>query len=381
MLVQTERLLSLYRTLIQIPSVVGDEHEIAQFLAEELENIGLETRIHRYGAENRPNLIARLRGDEPGPRLLLSGHLDTVPVHNGWNTDPFQPVEKDDRVYGLAACDMKGGLAAMVEAVRIFSQPKRSLKGEVILAFSSDEEGSSEGTYAMLREGLVQADMAIVGECRFNPMMLGFRGRYSMDIAVEGQVAHASRYPQEGENALISAARLAVELERLPVGEHPEMGKGSPCLRRLSGGEPTVLKVPDHAEMMYERYVVPGETQESVWQQVEELVDRLGLTDKVSLAWSKRKGPFLEGFATDESELIVQLASQVFAEVTGQSPRYGYDPSVCDANYIAQMLKIPVLTFGPSGANWHAPNEYGLKSEVIAASRVYLGIMEELQRI
>lgn len=376
---QHDRLLKLYKELIAIPSVVGEEDEIATFLAEYLEGAGFTVQLHRYGEQKRPNIIARLGGHTPGPRVLYSGHLDTVPVHEGWETDPFTPVEEGDRVYGLGSCDMKGGLAAMVEGARSFAQAKPDFAGEVILAFSSDEEGGSEGTYAMLSEGLVEADMAVVGECRFNPMMLGFRGRYSLDITVKGEVAHASQYPELGENALINAARLAIGLEELPVGEHPQMGHGSGCLRYFAGGEPRVLKVPDSCRLMYERYVVPGETQEHLWNQVQGLVGELGLTGKVALAWTKRKGPFLEGFAIQESESIVRAASQAYAEVMGATPGYGYDPSVCDANYISQLLKIPVLTFGPSGANWHAPNEYGLKSQVMAAARIYQLILEKLQ--
>ncbi|MBO8126365.1 MAG: M20 family metallopeptidase [Firmicutes bacterium] len=375
---QTERLLKLYKDLIRIPSVVGEEEEVAAFLADHLTAAGFEVQVHRYGEEARPNVVARLKGEEAGPKILLSGHLDTVPVHDGWETDPFQPVEEGDRVYGLGACDMKGGLAAMIEAARSLAESGEAFRGEIILGFTSDEEGRSEGTYSLIQDGLIEADMAVVGECRFNPMVLGFRGRYSLDIEVRGEVAHASEYPLKGENALINAARLAIGLEELPVGEHPAMGKGSACLRYFSGGEPRVLKVPDYCKLLYERYVVPGESQEQIWEQVQKLVSALGLAGKVSVSWSKRKGPFLEGFAVSEDEEIVRAAAAAFQEVTGEKPGYGYDPSVCDANYISQLMKIPVLTFGPSGANWHAPNEYGLKSQVIAAAQVYLGMLQRL---
>lgn len=366
-----DRLISLYKNLISTPSVIGSEGPIAEFLADHLESAGIRAEVHRWGDQGRPNLIARVRGSSPGPRLLFLGHLDTVPVQAGWKTDPFTPVEDGDRVYGLGACDMKGGLAAMVEAAVTAVEQGKPISGELILAFTSDEEGASLGTYQAIEAGLLAADMAVVGECRFDPIILGFRGRYTLDITVHGKTAHASRYPEKGENAIISAARLAEALEAIEPLEHPEMGRGSGCVRHIEGGTRLTLQVPDSCRIFYERYVVPGETNEMVLAQVRKAAERLGLSEKVEIKFTERKSPFLEGFATSRDSRVVTVLAEAFKEVCGRPPRFGYDPSVCDANYLANLLGIPVVTFGPSGGDFHAPNEFGLKSEVIKAADIY----------
>ena len=83
--------------MIKIPSVVGAEGELAEYLRGELDSLGLEAEMHEV-EPGRPNVYARLVGDGPGKRLNFNGHTDTVPVVEGWETNPFTPVSKDGRL-------------------------------------------------------------------------------------------------------------------------------------------------------------------------------------------------------------------------------------------------------------------------------------------
>ncbi len=373
-----QRLIDLYFQLVRIPSMTGQEGPIAAFLAEYLERVGLEVELVHLTPE-RPSLIARTK-ETPGPSVLLSGHLDTVPVLEGWKTDPFEPLQDGNKVYGLGACDMKGGLAAMIESVHTLLE-EGTLGGTAIMAFTCDEELNSEGTYQVIERGL-RADHAIVGECRFDPMVIGYRGRYSMELTVQGESAHASRYPKEGRNALITASKLAVKLDNLatPI-EHPLMGRGTPIVRWMEAGNRRALLVPDSAKLYYERYVVPGENKESVWQEVEEVIDSLGLRDQVLQQWTPRKTPFLEPFAFEADTPVVQALSTAYQRIIGREPQLTFDPSVCDANYLGGLLGIPTCTFGPSGQNWHAPNEFGYLDQVVASADIYAAALQALWNI
>ncbi len=104
--------LRLLEEMIAIDSVVGHEGELADYLRNELEALGLRVELHEV-EPGRPNVYARMEGDGSGRRLNFNGHTDTVPVVEGWETDPFKPVVKGGRLHGLGACDMKAGIACL----------------------------------------------------------------------------------------------------------------------------------------------------------------------------------------------------------------------------------------------------------------------------
>lgn len=213
--------------------------------------------------------------------MLLIGHIDTVDVTlENWKTDPFRATEIDGKVYGRGAMDMKGGLACLLSTLEYFAAHPERFSGKILAAFVSDEEGLSRGTYALCDEGVLKADYAVMAECRFTNAAIGFRGRYSFEVTVRGQSAHASRYPRRGENALISAGKLAAAIEALPTKSHPKLVGGTWCVRYMSGGNPDTLVVPDSCYVFVDRYVVPGETAEDCIAQIRSAAAGLGLDAK-----------------------------------------------------------------------------------------------------
>ena len=374
----SQRLIARYLDMIKIKSVYGNELDLARFIMEELISMGLSPETCLYqGKEESPSVTARIEGKRPGPKVLLIGHLDTVDVTKGWKTDPFMPHEDDDRVYGLGAMDMKGGLSAIMETARYFTE-HRKFNGEIILAFVSDEEGLSRGTHALLSNGMLDADMAIMAECRFESAAVGFRGRYSFLVEVGGKTAHASKYPAEGENAVISASKLAIEIENLPTLIHERLGGGTWCIRNIEGGIKDTLSVPDSCELFVDRYVVPGEDMESCTAQIMKAAQKLGLAGKISVSLTKRSTPFMESFEIDTDSVLVNSLCSNYEKATGKSLPLVYDKSVCDSNYLSVIGKIPTITFGPSGENMHGANEYGYKSQIIMAANIYQQTLKDI---
>jgi succinyl-diaminopimelate desuccinylase len=374
-----ERLRSTYFDLLKIPSVTGSEEDIARYVAGQLETLGLAvTWVYPDEGTKWPSLMARMEGTDPNtPSLLLIGHLDTVAVTQGWRTDPFVPVVEGDRVYALGACDMKGGLAAILETVRVLMEEGTVLQGTLHLAFASDEEGLSRGSHEMLRRGL-KADMAIMAECRFQQAAIGFRGRYGFLVHVDGISAHASRYPHVGENALISASRLAIAIEALETADDPYMGKGTWCIRHIQGGIRDTLSVPDRCELFVDRYVVPGETAASCAEQIGKAAEKLGIGNRVRVELAPRNTPYMEGFRIPEEHPLVSTLQEAYERNVGRPLELGYDPSVCDSNYLVVLGNIPTVTFGPSGEGLHGPNEYGSLREISQATAIYLDTVRNL---
>lgn len=225
-----ERILQRWYDMIAIRSVNGHEAAMADYVANVLRELGMEPHYSYFEedtARQRPSVWSVLDSGRPGKTVLLIGHLDTVDVSDRWKTDPFVPTEIDGKVYGRGAMDMKGGLAALLETLTYYASHTDEICGKILACFVADEEGLSKGTYQLVAEDVIHADYAIMGECRYDNVAVGFRGRYSFEVTVHGQTAHASHYPEVGENALISGGRLAAAIEALPTLQHPHLNHGT----------------------------------------------------------------------------------------------------------------------------------------------------------
>ncbi|MFR5406443.1 MAG: M20 family metallopeptidase [Oscillibacter sp.] len=194
-----ERILQRWYDMISIRSVNGHEAQMADYVANVLRELGMDPHYSYFEEDTaceRPSVWSVLDSGRPGKTVLLIGHLDTVDVSDRWKTDPFTPTEIDGKVYGRGAMDMKGGLAAILETLTYYAAHLDEINGKILACFVADEEGLSKGTYQLVAEDVIHADYAIMGECRYDNVAVGFRGRYSFEVTVHGQTAHASHYPR-----------------------------------------------------------------------------------------------------------------------------------------------------------------------------------------
>ncbi|MCI5851244.1 MAG: M20/M25/M40 family metallo-hydrolase [Sutterellaceae bacterium] len=377
-----EKVIRRWYDLISINSVDGNEINAADYVSKELRGMGLEPHLSWFEGDTerrRPSVWTVLDSGKPGKTFLLIGHIDTVAVKpEQWRTDPFTPTLVDGKVYGRGAMDMKGGDAAVLTALEYFSEHREEFSGRIMACFVSDEEGLSQGTYGLVAEDVIHADYALMAECRYDNVAVGFRGRFSFEVTVKGKSGHASRYPEVGENALISAGKLAAAIEALPTKSHPKLHHGTWCVRRLEGGSTGALIVPDSCYMFVDRYVVPGETAEICISQIEGAAEELGLGEKVEVRLKPRKSPYMQSFAIPEDHPLVVSLRRHYEEVDGKPLAIEYDPSVCDSNILAVSLGIPVVTWGPSGGNMHGDNEWGVPYQVINALEVYKRIVRDM---
>ncbi|WZL73826.1 M20/M25/M40 family metallo-hydrolase [Clostridiaceae bacterium 35-E11] len=378
-MINEKRLIDNYLEMIRIKSISGNEKNLADYIYKKLSSLGLEPRYVYYDEEKKesPCVIAEIKGKELGPTLLMIGHIDTVDVANGWETNPFEPVIEGDKVYALGAMDMKGGLSCILETAEYIVENNIELKGNLVLAFACDEEVLSRGTYKMIQEGL-KADMAIMAECRFEDAAVGFRGRYSIEVNVKGKTGHASKYPYVGENAIIKASKLAVAIESLGTKTHEYLGEGTWCIRYIEGGYQKTLSVPDHCYLFVDRYVVPGEDFAYCKMQIEEAAENLGMKEDVEIQLKERPLPYMDAFSIPQDHEIVKIVSKNYKEVVGKELGYAYDKSVCDSNFLVTVANIPTITFGPSGGNMHAANEYGYVSQIKHAAKIYIKTVEDI---
>ncbi len=254
----------LLRDLVAIDSVnptlvpgAAGEAAIAQRLVQEFEAMGLPVEVQEV-APGRPNVVATLEGRAPGRSLMLCGHIDTVGVAG--MAAPFTPVERDGRLHGRGAQDMKSGVAAMIDAVRVVAASGGLAAGRVIVACVVDEEHSSIGADALVTRW--RADAGVVTEPTDLDIAVAHKGFEWARIDTIGRAAHGSR-PAEGIDAILHMGRVLSRCRRWmrhckAGARHARLGTASLHASLIEGGR-ELSSYPDHCTLQLERRTLPGE--------------------------------------------------------------------------------------------------------------------------
>jgi acetylornithine deacetylase len=282
-------------------------------------------------------VIAVARGGRGGRSLLLNAHLDTVGVA-GMNA-PFDPRIEHGRLYGRGAYDMKGALAAILDAAAKVGD----VRGDVIVTAVADEELASIGTAAVLER--VHADAAIVVEPTELRLAIAHKGFVGFEIETQGVAAHGSR-PHLGVDAIAKMGPVLVALkqldERLQAGaQHTLVGPGSVHASLIEGGQ-EFSSYPARCLLSGERRTIPGETTE----QVEAELRLLAADADWRLTVSR------EPFEISPDEPFVQLVGRISAETDPVGVSFWADSGLIAAE------GIPTLLYGPSGDGAHAEVEW-----------------------
>lgn len=399
-------IIEVLKEMISIPTVNPPGRDYGEFVkaaAEWLEAAGMEVRSHRVPddvvgryyewAKGWPRyvLVARRCSDE-GPTLHLSGHYDVVPPGEGWSvTDPFTPKVVGGRLYGRGAVDMKGGLAAIVGAVRALAESDWRIRGCVEVSMVPDEEtGGETGTKWMLDEGLVRPDYVVVTEpSGVANIWHGNKGNLWFRFVVEGKQAHASS-PWEGLNAFEGAVLLAKmfmdEYKPLIESKVSRFDYGDPRAARgvaTMGGEvrcgEKINILPGRCSFSVDRRLIIEESVEEVRKEVEDFLRRareklehLGYRVGVEyVGWSE------PAYTDPDSELINSLADAV-EEVTGVRPSRTVCAGGLDTRYF-MAAGAQAATYGPGPLDLaHQVDEYVNIDDVVNVSRVLVRLAKKL---
>jgi acetylornithine deacetylase/succinyl-diaminopimelate desuccinylase-like protein len=366
--------IELTKKLIEIESITGNENEIAQFIASQLDFVDFTMqKVEGFG----PNVIAKHITNSEKPVIILNCHMDTVEVMQGWESDPFTPKIEGNRLYGLGACDMKAGCAI---AIDVFKRAVEMDKN-IIFTAVSDEEGNSKGSYVLLekmkQEQLKEGNLnmlCLISEDTDEKIKLGARGRYVVDIDVFGCSAHGAT-PECGTNAIVKATRIVDAINHLPLDEHPIMGKGSFCILKIEGGGDS-LSVPDRCTIRVDRHTVPGEDKNRIMGDFDALLKKLDLNCEYKLSFMKRDTPFLKPYILDSENPWAKKFLLAYRDSYEKQPEISYGKSVGDFNAFGNLM--PTIVFGPSGENIHGPNECVFMDSIERCRNLYLKFISQI---
>lgn len=375
----------LLQKLISLPSVnpmggpdTGEiyyELRVADFLISWARELDIEPILQPV-AEGRPNVILLWRNPHrpDAEVLLLDAHQDTVPVE-GMTIPPFEPVIRDGRMYGRGACDVKGGLAAMLAAFArlVLFAPKSA--PSVMLSCTVDEEATTTGISA-LTSWLDSGDLpcprpfaAIIAEPTELDVIVTHRGVVRWRIITRGVACHSST-PEQGENAIYRMAqvvsRLQVYAQSLPSRKppHPKCGPSTLSVGRIGGGV-SVNTVPDECWIEVDRRLIPGETAETAWQEA--------IAELESLPFPiEHEEPWLESapLPDDTNGPLSDQLLEVIQEVAGLHQPIG----VAFGTHASRTARIgiPSVVFGPGDiAQAHTKDEWIDLKQLDQASEIY----------
>lgn len=369
--------LALTEELIALESVTPNDRGCQPRLVELLSPLGFVCESIESGGVT--NLWAR-RGDAQ-PLLVFAGHTDVVPTGpvDQWHSAPFTPTQRDGKLYGRGAADMKTSIAAMVVAVEEFVSAHPTHKGSIAFLITSDEEGpATDGTVIvcdMLKARGEQLDYCIVGEPTSSDELgdvikNGRRGSMSAKLIIKGVQGHIA-YPQLAKNPIHLCAPALAELaaEKWDDGNEYYLPT-SWQMSNIHGGTGATNVIPGEVEVDFNFRFSTASTVEGLQQRVHEILNRYDF--QYDLKWTIGGRPFL----TPRGELSDALSAAIKAE-TGLDPDLSTTGGTSDGRFIAQICP-QVVEFGPPNASIHKIDEHIELRHIEPLKNVYRRTLENL---
>jgi acetylornithine deacetylase len=397
--VDRDRLLADLQALIRIPSITGSEEAIAGWAVGALGGIGLSAEVvspdpvairadpdwpgEEMARSSLPVVLGRV-GPAGGRRLILSGHLDVVPPGDPatWTVDPWGAETRDGLIYGRGACDMKGGVAAILAAVRALHEAGdlARLGGELLVVLVPSEEDGGQGTLAAIRAGAT-GDMAVITEPSDRDIVVAHAGALTFRLTVPGRAAHASKR-WEGVSALDNLVTLMRALEANEQRRNAD--ESDPLMSVLGLPYPTIIGIVqggEWASTVLDRVVADGRYGVRLGQTTDEAADEL----RACIADACTADPFLRdhpaiveitggrfGSARVPADhpLPVGLADAV-TQVTGRRPALIGEPYGADMQMFVNVGGTPCVIYGPGDVRvGHSADEHVPLDEVATCAEV-----------
>lgn len=381
LLFQEDELILILQKLIQHKSEnpLQNEEGIGLYIRDLLEENSIKTEVS-WAVEGRPNIYARLKGSEPGPRIIYNGHLDVVPAGPGWSFDPFLGEIKDGKLYGRGAADMKSGLAAMIYAAILLQRAGNPFAGEILLFFNSDEERTNLGMKKFL-EDQITADYAVISEPTNLDICIGHRGCARYRVRTRGEAGHTS-FVREPNNGIYKMTKLIDGLEKLSFDIKkridPEMGAASLTVSQIQGGVAPNI-VPDFCEIEIDRRTLPGEREEEVTAEIVKQLDQISALH--SFQYELECYLFLPASFIPKSHPFVKASLNTAERIRDKQSEIRVFEATCEAPFFSVEKGIPTVVVGPGGLSQaHVVDEYVEVKEVVEAARFFLGLIIELTK-
>ncbi len=402
----TDFAVDILRELLKIPTVnpPGENYkEMALFLKSVLRDIGMNVALIEIPEEflDKNYIYSPLHKGFPrfivlgeygeGKTLHFNGHYDVVPPGEGWDTPPFEPVLKGNRIYGRGSNDMKGGIAVIISSIKHAIEKSLIKDYRVEVCFVPDEESGGTGTKYFIEEVRGRPDFVIIGEpTGSGKVSIGHKGFVRGVVKVKGKQGHASK-PWKAINAFEKACFLVSDflpeyqdsIKRLktnyPVEEEEER---NPTIS-LGGFVYSSVKkenvVPGEFIFSFDRRTIPEENLEEVEENLKSFLYSSAETIGVDIEVEIKSA--IESSFVEENNFIVKFIKDVVERTLGIKPILKLNSGRYDLVYY-RRVGIPGVVYGPGvKGKSHAINEYNDISEIEKTLKVYTRVFEEFKNL
>ncbi|MBA2729324.1 MAG: M20/M25/M40 family metallo-hydrolase [Euzebyaceae bacterium] len=380
-----------------------DEADLQHYLAQRLERAGAAVDVWQpaasdiagqplippgLGFDGFPQLIGRFAGSGTGRSLLLNGHIDVVSPEplDGWTSGPNDPEVRDGLLYGRGACDMKGGIAAMVVAAEVLAAQGVRLAGDLLVNTVTDEETSGAGGVASVAHG-VRADGAVVTEPTSLDIGVAFRGSTLATITVPGRAGHATALqPHWTDDGAVNAIEKSVivldALRRLrdewrgrPDHRHAYLSTPNVLVTAMAAGQWEVSYPASASLSCHVTYLPASADDQGGGSAVQREVADWILAAARSDAWLAEHPPTVE-WGPDCPPAEVQTAESIVAVVKAAGDDLGQGGALAGADFwsdavtLNRLAATPAVVAGPGSVKVaHTVNEYVPVDDLVASAQ------------
>lgn len=388
--------IDILKKLVAIPSVNEHELDVANYLAELLAQYEIEAQVVPVG-KSRANLIAEIGTGKPV--IAATGHMDVVAPGNlaDWETDPFLLTQKDGKLYGRGASDMKSGLAALIITMIEMKAQNKPTKGKLRLLATLGEEVGEEGSQIFFEKGYMQdVDALLVAEPSGYQIAYAQKGSMDIKVTSKGAASHSSM-PNFGYNALdplISIlAAVNEQFRAVDIPVNTILGNVTVNTDILTGGV-QVNSLPEYAEAQINVRTIPEFNGKDVINKLEDIIKTE--VQKTNQNYDKNVAKLLPialkqadinyevimdepaVISTKENKLI-QLAQTIGAKYAGEKIPVIASPGITDASNLMRDKndQVPFIVFGPGNTTSHMANEYVEQKMYLDFIELYIQLFDQ----
>jgi acetylornithine deacetylase len=346
----TSEAIKLLKELISIESFSGQENKTA----DAIEKFFRKQSIKTFRKGN--NIWARNAGyNSTLQTILLNSHHDTVKPNSGWTLNPFEPLVKDEKLFGLGSNDAGGALVSLIATFLFFNQ-KKNLKYNFILAATAEEEISGKGGVELIRDEIGKIDFAIIGEPTEMKMAIAEKGLMVLDCIAAGKASHAAR--EAGDNAIINAIR---DIQWFHSFQFPKvsdtLGKIKTTVTIIHAGTQHNV-IPDKCTFTVDVRTTDAYTNEEILEIIQKNVKCEVIPRSTRLKSS----------SIDKNHVLVKSAEKLGIETLGST-------TTSDM----ALWKVPAVKIGPGKSERsHTADEFIYLKEIKEGINTYIKLLEQI---